>query len=86
MEHTTRDRRYAIGDKQEDSMSRVIDREEVRRLLEAGAQLVDVLSLKEYERAHLPGAIHIPLKVLGQETPARIRMDTPVITYCYDLQ
>jgi len=67
-------------------MPMVIDRDEVRRLIQVGAQLVDVLSLKEYERAHLPGAIHIPLKDLGQETPARLRMDTPVITYCYDLQ
>lgn len=67
-------------------MPKVIDRNEVRRLIQVGAQLVDVLSLKEYERAHLPGAIHIPLKDLGQEAPARLRVDTPVITYCYDLQ
>jgi rhodanese-related sulfurtransferase len=38
-----------------------IFRDEVRRLVEEGAQLVDVLRREEYEDEHLPGAINIPL-------------------------
>jgi rhodanese-related sulfurtransferase len=36
-----------------------IDRDEVRRLLEEGAQLVEVLPAPEYEDEHLPGARNI---------------------------
>jgi rhodanese-related sulfurtransferase len=63
-----------------------IFRDEVRRLLEEGAQLVDVLPSQEYEDEHLPGAINIPLKELDRETTARLRRDAPVIVYCHDYQ
>jgi rhodanese-related sulfurtransferase len=43
-------------------MPTAIFRDEVGRLLEEGAQLVEVLPSKEYEEEHLPGAINIPLK------------------------
>ncbi len=61
-------------------------RDEVRRLVEEGAQLVDVLPRHEYEDEHLPGAINIPLKELDRETTARLRRDAPVIVYCHDYQ
>lgn len=64
-----------------------IDREELRRLLDAGAQLVEVLPSEEYAEAHLPGAINIPL---GQLTPERaaeeLDRSRPIVTYCYDTQ
>ena len=63
-----------------------IFRDEVRALLEEGAQLVDVLPRHEYEDEHLPGAINIPLKELDRETTARLRRDAPVIVYCHDYQ
>ncbi len=63
-----------------------IFRDEVRKLLEEGAQLVDVLLREEYEEEHLPGAINIPLKELDRETTARLRRDAPVIVYCHDYQ
>jgi rhodanese-related sulfurtransferase len=63
-----------------------IFRDEVRRLVEEGAQLVDVLSRQEYEDEHLPRAINIPLKELDRETTARLRRDAPVIVYCHDYQ
>jgi rhodanese-related sulfurtransferase len=63
-----------------------IFRDEVRRLVEEGAQLVDVLSRQEYEDEHLPRAINIPLKELDRETTARLRRDAPVIVYCRDYQ
>lgn len=36
----------------------------LRRLLDAGAQLVEVLPGEEYAQMHLPGAVNIPLKTL----------------------
>ena len=67
-------------------MPTAIFRNEVRRLVEEGAQLVDVLPRDEYEDEHLPGAINIPLKELDRETTARLRRDAPVIVYCHDYQ
>jgi rhodanese-related sulfurtransferase len=63
-----------------------IFRDEVRRLLTDGAQLVDVLPSQEYQDLHLPGAISIPLKGLTEETTGRLRKDQPVIVYCWDYQ
>ncbi len=67
-------------------MPKTIARDEVRRLVEDGAQLVDVLPRDEYEEEHLAGAINIPLKELDAETTAGLRKDAPVIVYCHDLQ
>ncbi len=63
-----------------------IHQDDVRRLMEGGAQLVDVLPAKEYEEEHLPGAINIPLKQLDRQTTAQLRRDQPVIVYCHDYQ
>jgi len=68
-------------------MPRIINREEVQRLLQQGAQLVEVLPVAEYEDEHIPGAINIPLKALDRETAAELlRRDRPVIVYCFDSQ
>jgi rhodanese-related sulfurtransferase len=63
-----------------------IHRDDVRRLVADGAQLVEVLPAQEYEAEHLPGAINIPLKQLDRQTTAQLQRDQPVIVYCYDLQ
>lgn len=66
-------------------MPREIDREEVQRLAEEGAQIVDVLPQQEYDDAHLPGAISLPLKELTAENVERLlRRDRPVVVYCWD--
>ena len=67
-------------------MPREIQREEVRRLVTAGAQLVDVLPRAEYETEHIAGAINIPLKELNRETAAKLDPGRPVIVYCHDSQ
>ena len=61
-----------------------VTRDEVRRLVDGGAQLVEVLPQNEFEEEHLPGAINIPLRRI--ETEARTRLDParPVIVYCWD--
>ena len=65
-------------------MPTAIQRDEVHRLLESGAQLVEVLPAEEFEREHLPGALSIPLKTLRRETVAQLQRDRPVIVYCAD--
>jgi rhodanese-related sulfurtransferase len=58
--------------------------DEVLRLLDEGAQLVDVLEPEEYQHSHLPGAISIPLKELNATTAGRLDRSKPVIVYCND--
>ena len=67
-------------------MATVIDRHRVQRLVQEGAQLVDVLVPKQYEAEHLPGAINIPLKALDREATKRLDARRPVIPYCHDYQ
>jgi rhodanese-related sulfurtransferase len=67
-------------------MPRSIEREDVRRLVTQGAQLVDVLPSQEYVDQHLPGATSIPLKELNAVTAAGLRKDHPVVVYCWDSQ
>ena len=61
-----------------------IDRDEVERLVAAGAQLIEVLKAEEYEKEHLPGAINIPLKKLDGEAAKVLDRSRPVIVYCWD--
>jgi rhodanese-related sulfurtransferase len=41
-----------------------IGRDELRTLTGQGAQLVEVLPAGDYDWAHLPGAVNLPLKEL----------------------
>jgi rhodanese-related sulfurtransferase/CBS domain-containing protein len=61
-----------------------VDYQGLRRLLDEGAQLVEVLPADEYEEERLPGAISIPLKELDAETTAQLDKSKPVIVYCWD--
>ncbi len=63
-----------------------IRREEVRRLLNEGAQLVEVLPREEYEEEHIAGAINIPLKELNRKTAMQLDRSRPVVVYCDDYQ
>ena len=65
-------------------MPKETDRDEVRQLLEAGAQLVDVMPASEYEEAHLPGALNLPLPKIEREAHAVLDPLRPVIVYCFD--
>jgi phage shock protein E len=67
-------------------MPTFIDRQEVQRLVAAGAELVEVLPQDEYEDEHLPGAINIPLKTLTRDTVSQLDRNRAVITYCNDYQ
>jgi rhodanese-related sulfurtransferase len=61
-----------------------IGRSEVQRLVERGAQLVEVLPPDEYEEDHLPGAISLPLRRLETEAVQILDRNRPVIVYCWD--
>jgi phage shock protein E len=63
-----------------------IGRDEVCRLLESGATLVEVLPEREYADEHLPSAINLPLRKLDRNTAARLERRRPIIVYCYDRQ
>jgi rhodanese-related sulfurtransferase len=67
-------------------MAEPVNREEVQTLVHNGAQLVEVLGTKEYEHAHLPRAINIPLAKLNRGTAEALIRDRIVILYCYDFQ
>jgi rhodanese-related sulfurtransferase len=67
-------------------MSTEVDRDEVRRLLEDGAQLIEVLPAEEFLEEHLPGAINIPLKELDRARMNEFDRSRPVIVYCHDYQ
>lgn len=67
-------------------MPKDIALEEMRRLVEEGAQVVEVLPSHEYEEEHLPGATNIPLKTLDARSTAQLDKDLPVVVYCWDYQ
>lgn len=60
-----------------------IGRDELTGLTGHGAQLVEVLPAGEYEWAHLPGAVSLPLKELDAGI-GRLDRSRPVIVYCHD--
>ena len=65
-------------------MAQEVDREGVRRLMEHGAQIVDVLPAQEYGEDHLPGAINLPLRRIEAEARRVLDPSRPVIVYCWD--
>jgi phage shock protein E len=67
-------------------MITVIDRDAVRPMMAAGAQLVDTRSAEDYSSEHLPGAVSLPLKMLDRDLTAQLDRQRPVITYCWDSQ
>jgi phage shock protein E len=57
----------------------------LRELLASGAQLVEVLPAEDYTKAHLPGAINLPLGGLDERTATTaLERSRPVVVYCWD--
>lgn len=61
-------------------------KEEVRQMLQDGAQLVEVLSSRAYQKIHLEGAINLPLYELDAQSSSQLDKERPVIVYCADYQ
>jgi rhodanese-related sulfurtransferase len=60
---------------------REVSREEAQRLLDEGAQLIDVRADHEWEAGRIPGATHLPLAELDERT-GEVDQDRPVVIYC----
>lgn len=69
-------------------MPNFIGRDTLRQLVaDKGAIVAEVLPRSEYEWAHLPDAIHLPLKGWDvQAVAAQLDRARPVIVYCNDYQ
>ena len=65
-------------------MPREIDRDEVQRLVAAGAQLVEVLPSSEYDEDHLPGALNLPLSKVDADVLGFLDQARAVVVYCWD--
>lgn len=66
-------------------MPKTATREDVRRLIDEGAQLVEVLERRQFEKAHIPGAVNIPAWELTRErAESSLTRDRPVLVYCFD--
>jgi rhodanese-related sulfurtransferase len=61
-----------------------IEFHEFKRLRDAGAQVVEVLPQDEYEWAHIPDAINLPLKELDGTTASQLDRSRDVVVYCHD--
>ncbi|HEX6602217.1 MAG TPA: rhodanese-like domain-containing protein [Solirubrobacterales bacterium] len=60
---------------------REVTREEARKMVDEGAQLIDVRADHEWEAGRIAGAKHLPLPELPQRT-SEIDQDRPVVIYC----
>jgi rhodanese-related sulfurtransferase len=66
-------------------MAARIEFEEFNRLRDGGAQIVEVLPKEDYDWAHIPGAINLPLKELDATTAAaKLDRDRQLVVYCHD--
>ncbi|HET7487500.1 MAG TPA: rhodanese-like domain-containing protein [Acidimicrobiales bacterium] len=63
-------------------MPAVIGTDEALALHRSGALFVEVLGKKEYETAHVAGAVHVPLAKIGELG----ERGGPVVVYCFDFQ
>jgi rhodanese-related sulfurtransferase len=61
--------------------TREISRDEAQKLIEEGAQLVDVRADHEWEAGRIAGAKHLPLAELAERT-GELDKDRPVVLYC----
>ena len=60
---------------------REVSREEAQKLIEDGAQLVDVRAEHEWEAGRIAGASHLPLPELDARA-GEIDKERPVVLYC----
>ena len=64
-----------------DETGKEVSREEAQKLIDEGAQLIDVRADHEWEVGRIEGATHLPLDELAQRT-GEIDKDRPVLLYC----
>jgi rhodanese-related sulfurtransferase len=65
-------------------MATEIGLERLQEMLAAGVQLVEVLPADEYAKAHIPGALNLPLGTLREPALEVLGRERPVVVYCWD--
>ena len=65
-------------------MPQAIDREQVLRLAERGAPVVDVLSPEEHEQLRIAGSAGLWLRELDAGSVAGFAKSEPIVVYCHD--
>ena len=60
---------------------REVSRDEAQKLIDEGAQLIDVRADHEWEAGRIAGATHLPLDELA-ERAGEIDKERPVVLYC----
>jgi rhodanese-related sulfurtransferase len=73
-----------VGHESEERIVKSVARDELRRMLGEGVQLIDVLPPNEFDEDHLPGAINIPLRRIDGEARDRLDPAKAVVVYCWD--
>jgi rhodanese-related sulfurtransferase len=58
-----------------------VSRGEAQKLIEDGAQLIDVRADHEWQAGRIPGATHLPLDQLA-ERAGEVDKERPVVLYC----
>lgn len=56
---------------------------EARRLVDAGARLVDVRTPAEFAEGHIAGAVNIPVQELDRRLAELEPKDKPIVVYCH---
>ena len=56
----------------------------VRKLIDRGAQLVEVLPREDFVEDHLRGSINLPLREIDADGARRLDRGRPVVVYCWD--
>jgi len=69
-----------MADEAQDT-SREISRDEAQKLIDDGAQLVDVRGAHEWDAGRIAGATHLPLDELAGRT-GELDPERPVVLYC----
>jgi len=70
-----------VADEVNAEATREVSRDEARKLIEDGAQLVDVRADHEWETGRIAGAKHLSLSELAERT-GELDKDRPVVLYC----
>jgi rhodanese-related sulfurtransferase len=58
--------------------------EQLHKLMDRGAQVVEVLPEDDYAPVHLPGAVNLPLREVDEQHAAMLDRTRPVVVYCWD--
>lgn len=56
--------------------------EDMKKLINNGAVLIDVRSMQEYKEGHVDGAISIPEFDINESIKNKIELDEKIVVYC----